>query len=87
MRRRGLPERVAGAYPQDRGVAAVKGFYFTYANGVLSAWDDKGTRIDTAKLNGAGSSFDSHFSLSYAQGKIWVVDGGGQTWRGYNIGL
>ncbi len=74
-------------YPQDRGVATVKGFYFTYASGVLSAWSDQGVRIDTTNLNGAGTSFDSHFSLSYAQSKVWIVDSPGSTWRGYNVGL
>ena len=74
-------------YPQDRGVATVKGFYFTYANGVLSAWSDQGVRIDTTNLNGVGTSFDSHFSLSYAQSKVWLIDQAGGTWRGYNVGL
>ncbi len=74
-------------YPQDRGVATTGGFYFTYSNGVLSAWSDQGVRIDTTNLNGAGTSFDSHFSLSYAQGKVWIIDATGGTWRGYDVGL
>jgi len=74
-------------YPQDRGVATSKGFYLTYSNGVLSAWSDAGVRIDTTNLNGAGTSFDSHFSLSYAQGKVWIIDATGGTWRGYDVGI
>jgi len=73
--------------PQDRGVVTTKGYYFTYSDGVLSAWNSQGTRIDTTKLSSAGTSGDSYYSLSYAQGKVWVVDSPGGTWRGYDVGL
>ena len=75
-------------YPQHRGLCvSPKGWYMTYAGGVLSAWDDNGARVDTTVLNGAGTSFDSHFSISYAQGKVFVVDSAGGMWRGYDVGI
>ncbi len=74
-------------YPANRGVATSNGYYLTYSSGVLSAWDDTGSRMDTTILNGAGTTFNSHFSLSYAQGKVWVIDLAGGTWRGYDVGF
>ncbi len=76
-----------GSSPQDRNVATVKGFYLSYSGGVLSAWDDLGTRIDTTILTGAGTNSNSYYSLGYAQGKVWVIDTSAGTWRGYNVGL
>jgi hypothetical protein len=77
-----------GDYPNDRGIAVSMGFYLTYSNGVLSAWDDQGTRIDTTLLNGTTSSYEEHFSISYAHGKVWVVSANsGGTWRGYDVGI
>lgn len=74
-------------YPQDRGIVVAGKYYLTYANGVLSAWDGSGTRVSDTVLSGAGKGFDSHFSLSYAKGMVWVVDQPGGTWRGYDVGL
>lgn len=77
-----------GDYPQHRGVAAAGGYWLTYSEGVLSAWNPAtGDRLDTTVLTGAGTSFDSHFSLSYANGRVFVADGPGGTWRGYNVGF
>ena len=73
--------------PQDRGVATANGFYLTYSAGVLSAWSDQGVRIDTTNLNGGGTGSAAYYSFSYAQGKVWIIDGAGGTWRGYNVGL
>ena len=36
---------------------------------------------------GAGTSFDSYFSLSYANGMVWIVDTAGGNWRGFDVGL
>ncbi len=74
-------------YPQNRGVVKAGGYYLTYSAGVLSAWDGNGNRVKTTILNGAGTSFDSYFGLSYARGMVWIVDVAGGTWRGYNVGL
>ncbi len=73
--------------PQDSNVAAAGGYYLTYSEGVLSAWYSQGSRVDTTKLTSAGTSSDSHYGFSYAQGKVWVIDNGGGTWRGYDVGL
>ncbi len=74
-------------YAANRGVVVAGKYYLTYSNGMLSAWDATGKRVSSSKLNQAGTSFDSHFSLSYAQSKVWVVDGPGGLWRGYAVGL
>jgi hypothetical protein len=75
-----------GQYPQNRGVAWMCDYYLTYADGNLSAWDSTtGTRTTTSVLTGAGVSFDSHFSLSFANERAFVVDVAGGTWRGYPL--
>ncbi|HZR84182.1 MAG TPA: myxococcus cysteine-rich repeat containing protein [Candidatus Binatia bacterium] len=74
-------------YPQNRGVAAAGGYYLTYSKGVLSAWDASGARVGDTTLTAAGQTFDAHFSLSYANGKVWIVDQAGASWRGYDVGL
>lgn len=74
-------------YPQNRGIAAAGNYLFTYFGQTLSAWDYSGNLVDQATLAGAGTSFDSYFSLSYANNRIFVVDAAGGTWRGYDIGV
>lgn len=74
-------------YPQNRGIIAKGGLYLTYSNGVISSWDMNGVRQKTSTLNGAGVGFDSHFSLSYGKGMVWIVDAAGGMWRGYNVGI
>jgi hypothetical protein len=77
----------SGSYPEDRGIAVEDNYLFTYFNQTLSAWDYSGNLLDQATLVSAGTSFDSYFSLSYANDHIFVVDQAGQTWRGYDVGL
>jgi hypothetical protein len=73
-------------YPQNRGIADADGYWLTYSNGNLSAWDaTTGNRLDTATLVAGGSSFDSNFSISFANCRAFVVDGAGGTWRGYDV--
>lgn len=76
-----------GSYPEYRGIAAAGAYLLTYANRTLKAWDYTGTLVDSATLTGAGSGFDSHFSLSFANDRVFVVDSAGATWRGYDVGL
>jgi hypothetical protein len=84
----GWGQNSENSYPQGRGVAVARGCYLTYSGaGILSAWSDTGVRLATTTLTGAGVSFDSYFSLSYARGLVWVVDKVAGTWRGYNVGL
>jgi hypothetical protein len=73
-------------YPQNRGIVVIGDYYLTYYNQKLTAWDSNGVRIKSSTLNGAGTTFDSYFSLSYANGMVWIVDGPNLTWRGYNVG-
>jgi hypothetical protein len=83
----GFAQNSENTYPANRGILAAGNYYLTYSNGTLSAWDGTGKRVSSTKLNGAGTGFDSHFSLSYAQKKVFVVDAAGGTWRGYDVGL
>jgi len=69
------------------GIAAAGGYWLTYSNRMLSAWDTDGNRVDTTELLNAGTSFDAHFSFSYANGMVFIVDGPGGSWRGYDVGL
>lgn len=80
-----------GSYPQNRGIAAAGDYWFTYTGvgtggGTLSVWDTSGNRIGTTTLLGAGNTFASNFSLSLANGRIFVIDDTAGTWRGYKIG-
>lgn len=72
-----------GDYPENRAVAAVGDTYLTYSDGLLSVWDLSGDRIDTYTLNSAGQNFNSYFSFSYANNRVWVVDDLHGDWRGY----
>ncbi len=63
------------------------GFYLTYVNGRLWAWSEEGERIGSTLLNDAGIANSSHFSFSYAQGRVFVLDEPEGTWRGYDVGL
>lgn len=76
-----------GGYPQNRGIAVADNYLFTYFDQTLTAWDYSGNLLDQTTLLNAGTSFDSYFSLSYANDHIFVVDQNGQTWRGYDVGL
>ncbi len=73
--------------PQNRTALKAGGYYLTYSAQVLSAWDTNGNRVKTTVLTGAGTSSDSYWALSYANGMVWVIDAAGGTWRGYNVGL
>jgi hypothetical protein len=79
--------------PQASRLALASGKILTYSMGTLSIWDVTwgtpslvNSRRSTV-LTGAGTSVDSHYSLSYANGLVWIWDGPGGLWRGYDIGL
>ncbi len=69
--------------PSDRSLAWGQGCYLTYADGELSSWDVAGQRVDTTTLTGAGENLDAEFSLSYANGEVFVGDG--TNWRGFAV--
>jgi hypothetical protein len=78
----------ADGYPANRGLAAAGNSWLTLdAGGVLTAWDFAGNQVDHTTLLSAGGTFDSYFSLSYANGKVWVADQQEGLWRGYDVGL
>lgn len=71
-------------FPQSRGIAFGQGCYLTINDGILSAWNADGDRIDTAVLNQAvPGEFHSNFSVSYAMGRAW--HGGEPDWHGYDV--
>ena len=72
-------------YPANRGIAVMGRYWLTYSEQTLSAWDREGNRVDTTTLVGAGTNSSSHFSLSYANNMVFIVDSPGGLWRGYAI--
>jgi large repetitive protein len=57
----------------SRGAYA-SGFFFTYADGVVSAWNpNTGVRLGRSTLIGADVGIDGSFSFSYANGSFWVA--------------
>lgn len=75
-------------YPSNRGIAAAGDYLLTYdETGSLSVWDYSGNIVGVTTLDGAGTSFDSLFSLSYANDRVFIVDAAGGEWRGYNLGI
>jgi len=74
------------ASPQSRGLAALGNLWLTYNGaGVVSLWDPSGNRITELALPGAGSSNDSDWSFSFCNGKVFIVDVAGSTWRGFDL--
>ncbi len=72
--------------PQNRGLAAYGNFWLTYnGGGVLSAWDYSGNRAFQTALPGAGTNFDSDYSFSCCNGKVFIVDVAGGLWRAFDI--
>ncbi len=72
-------------YPQNVCVTSAGDYLLTYSNGLLSAWSADGKRVGDTKLIDAGTSFDSHFSISYANGHVWVITEANGVWLGYEI--
>lgn len=82
------------SYPQNRGVVAAGGYYFTVDGGCggnerVFAWSEStGQRTGDALLLSSGNNqYNTNFSLSYADGLLWLVDDNGGTWRGYDFGV
>ena len=74
------------SYPQSRGLAVLGEFWLTYNGaGVVSLWDAGGHRVTELALPGAGTSNDSDFGFSYCNGKVFIVDVAGGTWRGFDL--
>lgn len=71
-------------YPQNRGVAFGQGCILTLDDGMLSAWNDSGDRVDTIMLNQAvPGEFNQNFSVSFALGRAW--HGTSPDWHGYDV--
>jgi len=75
-----------GSYPSNRGVAWACDYYLTYSDETLSSWDSvTGARVASTTLIGAGTSFDSNFSISYTNEMVFVVTTAGGLWQGYDV--
>jgi uncharacterized repeat protein (TIGR01451 family) len=73
-------------FPQNRGIAAVGNYWLTYnGNGVISFWDTGGNRVWQATLQDTVATTDSGFTLSYCNGKVFVLDTTSGNWRGYDV--
>jgi len=70
-------------------VVTACGYYLTYANGIASVFDGSGQRVDMKTLTDAPTTVTTEtlFSLSYADGLLWVLDVTDGTWRGWDLGL
>jgi uncharacterized repeat protein (TIGR01451 family) len=72
--------------PQSRGIAALGNNWVTYnGNGLISFWDAAGNRIWQSTLLGAGGSANSGYTLSYCNGKVFVMDTSVGNWLGYEV--
>jgi hypothetical protein len=72
--------------PQSRGLAARGNLWLTYnGTNMVSIWNTAGNRITQVTLPGAGTNFDSSFSFSYCNGKVFIVDAAGGAWRKYDL--
>ena len=69
--------------PANRGLAAFGNFWLTFNGaGILSVWDTAGNRITQLTLPGAGNS---PWSFGFCNGKVFIVDAAGGTWRGFDL--
>ncbi len=80
-----LPSVTLTGYGLDAGESGINavrgayasGFFFTYANGVVSAWDpNTGVRLGRGTLTGADLGANGSYSFSYANGSLWVASTG-----------
>lgn len=70
--------------PNNRGIAVADGYWLTYSNGNLSAWNPTtGSRLSSTQLVGAGTDFNAGYSFSYANNMAFVRTDG--NWNGYNV--
>ena len=73
-------------FPQNRGMAAFGSLWLTYSGaGIVSLWDYSGNRLAQLPLPGAGTGFDSAFSFSFCNGKVFIVDVAGGRWRAFDL--
>lgn len=72
--------------PQNRGLGVLGNLWLTYnGTNILSIWDTNGNRVTQLTLPGAGTNFDSAYSFSFCNGKVFIVDVAGGKWRGFDL--
>ena len=72
--------------PQNRALGVLGNLWLTCnGSGIISIWDSSGNRVIQAALPGAGTSFDSNYSFSFCNGKVFIVDVAGGKWRGFDL--
>jgi hypothetical protein len=73
--------------PQNVKLSTFGNFWLTGNGlGIISVWDTTGIRLAQLNLRAAGTSADSQWSFSYCNGKVFIVDVAGGSWRGYDVG-
>jgi hypothetical protein len=71
---------------QNRGLAVMGNFWLTYnGTNTLSIWSTNGDRVAQLTLPGSGTNFDSAYSFSYCNGKVFIVDIAGGKWRAFDL--
>lgn len=72
--------------PQNRALAVAGEFWLTVAgNQLVSVWDNAGNRLFVTTLSQSGTVLSSYYSFSYANSKVFISDGSGGLWRGYDL--
>jgi hypothetical protein len=72
-----------GSHSTYASAVTNNGCYLTFNAGTLYSYDgDSGALVGSTSLLGVSAA---NYSLSYANGRVFVNDGGG--WQGYSIGM
>lgn len=72
--------------PANRALAVMGNLWLTYnGTNVLSLWDAGGNRVTQLLLSGAGTSLVSSYSFSYSNGKVFILDAAGGSWRAFDL--
>jgi len=72
-------------YPAYTNIVAFEHQLITLANSEASVWNCNGTRIARVRLDDVEGTYDIYWSLSVANGLLWLVDEQSHMFRGYQF--
>lgn len=72
-------------YPAYTNIAALDQYLLTLANGELSVWNCSGQRVARVQLLGVSGAYDIYWSMSVANGLLWLQDESTLMFRGYRL--
>lgn len=72
-------------YPAYTNIVAFEHQLITLANSEASVWNCNGTRIARVRLDDVEGTYDIYWSLSVANGLLWLVDEQSRMFRGYQF--